>query len=405
MERGWAEILSDRRCCTSPLPPADREALTRAKTADARSRRTQGERCGGRELPVLSGRRARAGGGAVVDRHPTCDELLGAGRARHGSVRPASLVAHAHRIRAVLEVIATGLATDRDQVDDFVKRTLLYHSSAILSLQDVLGASMDSLLRDGLITVDSDSGERYEATRLGHAIIASSLSPEDGVFVHEEIRRALRAFVMDGEMHIFYMFTPVQWSGLAATIDWRVFQDQMDRLDESGMRVLESVGVNPTVVNRMASGGRPLAEGTAHERMKARIYHRFYAALQLRDLCDEMPVHEVARKYGAHRGVVQTLAQTCQGFGAGMIAFCQRMGWPMLAVVLEHMSDRLRAGARADLLDLARIPFVKSRTARIFWENGLKSLRAVAEADAIDLVPVLLQVSGVVPSHLAMSCL
>ena len=75
-----------------------------------------------------------------------------------------------------------------------------------------------------------------------------------------------------------------------------------------------------------------------------------------------------------------------------MINFCDKMGWAMLKVALEHMSDRLRAGARADLLELAKIPFVKSRTARVFWENGFKSVRTVAEADAKDLTPVLLLV-------------
>lgn len=66
------------------------------------------------------------------------------------------------------------------------------------------------------------------------------------------------------------------------------------------------------------------------------------------------------------------------------------MGWGMLKAALEHMVDRLKAGAKADLLELARIPFVKSRTARVFWESGYKGLRAVAEAEAKDLLPVLL---------------
>ena len=62
----------------------------------------------------------------------------------------------------------------------------------------------------------------------------------------------------------------------------------------------------------------------------------------------------------------------------------------MLKAALEHMGDRLKAGARADLLELATIPYVKSRTARVFWENGLKGVRNVAEADAKELVPILL---------------
>ena len=105
-----------------------------------------------------------------------------------------------------------------------------------------------------------------------------------------------------------------------------------------------------------------------------------------------MPMHAVAHKYRTSRGFVQTLAQTCEGFAAGTIQFCDRMGWGMLKSVLEHMSDRLQAGARADLLDLAKIPFVKSRTARVLWDNGFRSLMAVAEADPKDLVPTLLLV-------------
>lgn len=139
-----------------------------------------------------------------------------------------------------------------------------------------------------------------------------------------------------------------------------------------------------------ANSAKPLPETTADEIRTARIYRRFYAALQLRDLCNEMPIHLVARKYGVPRGFVQILSQICEGFAAGMITFCDKMGWGMLKAALEHMTDRLKAGARADLLELAKIPFVKSRTARVFWENGYKGLRTVAEADAKELVPILL---------------
>lgn len=66
---------------------------------------------------------------------------------------------------------------------------------------------------------------------------------------------------------------------------------------------------------------------TPEEKELARVYSRFYLALQLRDLCNEVPIHIVSRKFDVPRGTVQTLAQTCQGFAAGMIKFCQLMGW------------------------------------------------------------------------------
>lgn len=68
--------------------------------------------------------------------------------------------------------------------------------------------------------------------------------------MYDEFKRALRAFVMDGEMHIFYMFTPVHSSGLGE-INWQIFRDQIDGLDESGLRVLEFVGIKPSAVNKL----------------------------------------------------------------------------------------------------------------------------------------------------------
>ena len=63
-----------------------------------------------------------------------------------------------------------------------------------------------------------------------------------------------------------------------------------------------------------------------------------------------------------------------------------------MAAVLDHVADRLKAGAKADLLALAQITYVKSRTARVFYENGYKSVAAIANADPKELVPVLMQV-------------
>lgn len=71
---------------------------------------------------------------------------------------------------------------------------------------------------------------------------------------------------------------------------------------------------------------------TAKEKETARVYHRFYVALQLRDLCNEVPVHQVAQKYDVPRGAVQNLAQTCEGFAAAMIKFCEQMDWGCVSI-------------------------------------------------------------------------
>ncbi|EXJ85435.1 DNA polymerase theta subunit [Capronia coronata CBS 617.96] len=275
--------------------------------------------------------------------------------------------------RALLEVIGVRMASSKSALDHSVCSSLLWHTAEHSVVAEMVDKATKELLESGLIQL-ADHENCLEPTRLGTAVVASALSPEGGIFVHSELRRALESFT----------------SGLAE-ISWPTFRNELDSLDESGLRAIRLIGVSPALVNRLANSGGDLKENNPDEIRLARVYRRTYSAFQLRDLCNEISVHEISIKYSVPRGHIQTLAQTCHGFAAGMIKFCDRMGWGMLAAVLEHMLDRLRAGAKADLLEMAQVAFIKSRMARIFWENGFKSVRALGEADPQSLVPVMMQ--------------
>lgn len=158
------------------------------------------------------------------------------------------LTTEKHRIqRALLEAIAVRLATSRDTLDEYIRKTLLYQSMHIEKVDEIVEASLDDLQSRGFIAIENSSG--YQATQLGRAIVTSSLDPQDGVFIHKELKRALQAFVMDGEMHVLYIFTPVQ--EMSVNINWKVFANEMESLDESGLRVLRFLGLKPTEINRM----------------------------------------------------------------------------------------------------------------------------------------------------------
>lgn len=291
--------------------------------------------------------------------------------------------------RALLEIIGIRMVSSRDALDQYVHSSLLWHTTAHDLVNKMVDGAIEELIEQGLVQ-RTEFENCLEPTKLGMAVVASGLTPEEGVFVHSELTRALQSLVMDGDLHIFYLFTPVQTTGLS-DISWLTFRNQLESLDESGLRALGLVGVKPAFVNRLVNSGAELKEGTAEEIRIARVYRRAYAAFQLRDLCNEATIHDVSLKYSVPRGQVQNLSQTCHGFAMGMVKFCERMQWGMLGAVLEHMLDRLRAGARADLLEMTQIAFVKSRMARMFWENGFKSVRALSEADPQDLVPVMMQ--------------
>ena len=282
-------------------------------------------------------------------------------------------------------------------------KTLLSHTVDVSALSQMTEEALTDLCDSDLIRTNLDGS--YEATKLGHATVAAGLAPETGLFIYDEFKRAIQAFVMDGEMHVLYTFTPVAMT--LPEIVWDTFRTQLNNLDDSGLRVAEFCNVDPSFVNQMsarssahshsianlfnrANGTSKLAKSTPEEISRALIYQRFFAALVLRDLCNEVPIDVLSRTYRMQRGQIQSFAQSAQTFASGMIKFCTRMGWGMLAAVLEHGVDRLLAGAKDDLLDLARIPYVKSRTARVLWENGFKNLNLVAEARPEALANVLM---------------
>lgn len=144
-------------------------------------------------------------------------------------------------------MISIRLATSRESISDYFSNSLLQWSQSPDFVHKGIELSLEELQSMGLIMPDSSTG--YAPTQLGKAIVASAIDPDDGVFVHKELVKALRAFVMDGEMHILYVFTPVHNFG--TTVNWQVFRNEMEYLDESGMRVLQFLGIKPTSIIRL----------------------------------------------------------------------------------------------------------------------------------------------------------
>jgi replicative superfamily II helicase len=147
-----------------------------------------------------------------------------------------------------LEIIAISLATSRESLDDYVSKTMLAYSAEPDSIQENVETSIADLQRMKFITVDEY--DNFDATLLGKAIVASSLDPEDGIFIHNELKKALEAFVLDGDMHVLYNFTPVNDLG-GVMVNWKAFWNEMQQLDDSGLRVMLFLGLKPTVVEKM----------------------------------------------------------------------------------------------------------------------------------------------------------
>lgn len=150
--------------------------------------------------------------------------------------------------RALLEVITVRLATHETAIEEYVQRTLLCHTIDSGPLETMVETAIRELVSEGFLTIDKFGS--YEPSRLSKATVNAFMTPEDGLLVHDELHQALQAFVMDSEIQIFYLFTPVQLHSLV-DVNWQIFRRELNNLDDSGLRALGFIGVNPAEVNKM----------------------------------------------------------------------------------------------------------------------------------------------------------
>ena len=148
----------------------------------------------------------------------------------------------------MLEVITVRLATHPAAIQEYVERTLLFYTITLGQIRAMVETAIQELVSEGFLAMDRFGF--YEPTRLSQATVNAFMAPEDGLFVHDELQQALRAFVMDSELQIFYLFTPIQLQGLVE-LDWQIFRREVESLDDSNLRALEFIGVNPALVNKM----------------------------------------------------------------------------------------------------------------------------------------------------------
>lgn len=184
--------------------------------------------------------------------------------------------------RALLEIIASGVATTRSQLEAFVKCTLFHaehqfgieyfdqileeyksnptrkrlksrsnddtHDAIDATDSDLVGNCMRFLERFEFIRIqfDDEINElKFVSTRLGYACLASSMSPTDGFLLFSELQKARQNFVLETDLHAVYLVTPFSVCYQLQEIDWRHFWDMWDNsLSESMRRVGELVGVS-----------------------------------------------------------------------------------------------------------------------------------------------------------------
>jgi len=125
--------------------------------------------------------------------------------------------------------------------------------------------------------------------------------------------------------------------------DWKIFRNKFDSLPETSVLVATTLGVSPALINRLAQGAL-LKPNNPVDAEKLRIHKRFWVALMLQQLIKEEPLSKVAESFGIERGFLQNLCSMTMGFASMMQAFCGRVGWANLALLLGGFKEQLVFG-------------------------------------------------------------
>ena len=188
-------------------------------------------------------------------------------------------------------------------------------------------------------------------------------------------------------LHLLLQVTPIYILDQWPTIDWYKFLCIWERLPPDMKHVASIVGVQESFIARAVQGNPP--ERTAIQRQKLRIHRRFFTSLALHDLVKEVPISYVSRKYGASKGLLQSL-QSAAGTFAGMVTvFCSHLGWRNMEVLLSQFQSRLIFGIERELCDLVRVSLLNGCRARVLYNAGYHTLASLATANPVTIEAIL----------------
>ncbi|KFM26455.1 DNA polymerase theta [Auxenochlorella protothecoides] len=239
--------------------------------------------------------------------------------------------------RAMLEVVATG---------GDIKNAPSYRLCPPQIVAATTVAALQWLGREDHAFVTWDRYHQvYRPSPLGCAALVSGFPPERCMAIHADLQRARECIVLPSDLHLtFLCVSPTD----DLIPDWR--------------RLLQ-----------LRSSGKP-EEMTDSER----VGRRFWAALILRDVLAEVDLQEISRKFGAAQGAIQGLQERSSRFASMLAAFCERLQWQDLEMLVSKFQARVLQGVRPELLALTEIPFVRNYTARKLYSAGLRSPDSIA---------------------------
>ncbi|XP_078170110.1 helicase and polymerase-containing protein TEBICHI-like [Carex rostrata] len=288
---------------------------------------------------------------------------------------------------AIMEVVASGIVQTADDINRYVRCTLL---NSTKSFEDVVKSAQDSLswLCHNKFLEWNNETKMYKSTPICRAAFDSSLSPEESLVVLDDLLKARDSLVLSSDLHLVYLVTPIN---VEVEPYWKLYYDRFTQLSALDQLVGNRVGVSEPYLMRKASG-MPISMPS--KEVTHRVSKRFYVALMLSRLVQETSIANVCEAFNVDKGMIQCLQENAGRFASMVSVFCQRLGWSDLEGIISKFQNRVSFGVRAEIAELTIIPSVKGYRARALYKAGLSTPLAIAEASVSDIAKALFESSS-----------
>ncbi|GJQ83211.1 hypothetical protein Trydic_g18235 [Trypoxylus dichotomus] len=216
-------------------------------------------------------------------------------------------------------------------------------------------------------------------SKLGSAAIRGGLELAKAHLLYNDLLQAQESLVLLNCLHLLYLVTPYEMSEQVRPSKPRYYRIYA-QLGKDELQTAKILGLTESIAIKLLNN-QPI------KTISDRVLNRFYVALMLYDLWNEVSIYQVAEKFEQQRGFVQSLMTSTASFASNVVNFCSELEefWSF-AYLLRGMSERLQHCCVKYLLPLMDLPSVKQTRARQLYNAGYKSLVLIAKADPNDLM-------------------
>ena len=180
---------------------------------------------------------------------------------------------------------------------------------------------------------------------------------------------------------------PIYMQSQWPELDWYRYFSIYEKLPPQYKRVGEIVGVEEAFLASAVRGRVPTRSEA--QRQKLAVHQRFYSALVLLELVNEIPLRTVSRRYNVSKGLLQSLQNSASTFAGMVTKFCQKLGWRNLEMLVDQFQSRLSFGVTRELCDLVRISSLNGARARLLYNAGYHTVGALAVSSPNELRKLL----------------